>query len=137
MGIDWDLSPGRNRTDKKHYETKSTKRADFKETCLRRGWEFKKFKEIDSSEKVGTNKKYYYIETGEIFEPVVIIDTLKKWEWFQEKISKDALFYDRNNKGFINLKKNDEDMLIEVIDENLSLNYIEKLLNVDLKILKQ
>lgn len=56
----WDLSPGRTRKDKKHYETKSTKRGDFKRTCFSSGWKFEDFKEVDSGERSGTNKKFYY-----------------------------------------------------------------------------
>ena len=58
--VNWDLRPGRNRKSKDHYETKETKRLDFKRTCCSSGWKFEDFAEVDSGIKSGTNRKYYY-----------------------------------------------------------------------------
>jgi hypothetical protein len=60
--INWDLSPGRNKKSIEHYATKPLTRGDFKKVCQRNKWWDKKFIEIDSGEKKGTNKKYYYKE---------------------------------------------------------------------------
>lgn len=45
----------------KYYETKPTQRSHFKTTCKNQGWNFEDFIEIDSGEKIGTHRKYYYI----------------------------------------------------------------------------
>lgn len=44
-----------------YYEKNSTQRSHFKVTCKIRGWNFNDFVEIDSGEKCGNTKKYYYI----------------------------------------------------------------------------
>lgn len=48
-----------------YYKNKSTERSKFKRTCKNNNWDFKHFKEIDSGEKRGSAKKYYYIYVGE------------------------------------------------------------------------
>lgn len=47
---------------KEYYEINSTTRASFKRTCQRQGWNFEDFIEVDSGEKCGNSKKYYYIK---------------------------------------------------------------------------
>jgi len=59
--VEWDLSPGRNKKEVGHYETKSTSRGFFKNFCRCNKLKFEDFEEVDSREKSGTNKKYYYI----------------------------------------------------------------------------
>lgn len=60
--INWDLSPGRNKKNIEHYETKAISRGDFKKVCERKKLKFTDFKEIESQEKKGTNKKYFYFK---------------------------------------------------------------------------
>lgn len=55
----WDLSP-RNKKPIEHYETKSLKRGDFERICISKGEKFCEFEEIDSGEKSGTNRKFFY-----------------------------------------------------------------------------
>lgn len=47
---------------KEYYETHPVVRGSFKITCKNQNWEFDDFYEIDSGEKCGYNKKYFYIQ---------------------------------------------------------------------------
>lgn len=60
--VNWNLSPGRNKKNIEHYETKAITRTDFKKVCQRNKLSFTSFKEVESLEKKGTNKKYFYFK---------------------------------------------------------------------------
>lgn len=57
-----ELNP--NYKPKEYYETKTTMRASFKKICKNQGWVFEDFEEIESTEKCGEHKKYYYKTNG-------------------------------------------------------------------------
>lgn len=59
-GMNGDKNPKSN--PKEYYEENSAARCSFKRTCRRQNWNFDDFIEIDSDEKCGTSKKYYYIQ---------------------------------------------------------------------------
>lgn len=56
----WNLQTGKNKKEIEYYEKKSITRSDFKIKCQRQNLDFENFIELDSGEKRGTNKKYFY-----------------------------------------------------------------------------
>ena len=65
------------------------------------------------------------------YQEVEVIDSYEKWEEFQEKLSENAIFYDRSEKNFISLDTSGINLRGIIKTEE-----IEKQFNVDLQILK-
>lgn len=71
------------------------------------------------------------------YKPVEVIDTLEKWEKFQEKICRFSYVYDRVLGVFIEMRAdNDNESFVDIIDGDVTVKKIEEKYNVDLKILK-
>ena len=69
---------------------------------------------------------------------VEVIDTLEKWEEFQEKICRFSYVYDRVLGVFIEMRAdNDDGNFVDIIDGDVTVKKIEEKYNVDLKILKE